>query len=110
MTVVSRLHPSYLTFNLHELRSHIAIDVVEQKARSIRDRIQVTGVSKSLLNPFLTEDENIEMLTRVETRAYFSNLLRAKLGHSDLQALEEVLFQIVYPSGTRCNTKGEAGG
>ena len=49
-------------------------------------------------NPFWTEEENIEMATRVLVRGDFSNLLGNSLLLPDLEALEKVLFGVVYPS------------
>jgi len=49
-------------------------------------------------NPFWTEEENIEMTVRVLVRKDFSDLLGNILSLSDLGALEDTLFHVVYPS------------
>ena len=49
-------------------------------------------------NPFWTEEENIEMATRILVRGDFSDLLCSSLPLPDLEALKRVLFGVVYPS------------
>jgi hypothetical protein len=49
-------------------------------------------------NPFWTEEENIEMATRVLVRDDFPDLLGGSLPLPDLEALKRVLLGVVYPS------------
>ena len=53
-------------------------------------------------NPFWTETENVEMMTRTFVRPDFSNLVGTVTGLSlsELQELDEVLFDILYPTLT----------
>lgn len=59
---------------------------------------RVTRLHEDYKNPFWTEDENIEMATRVLVRGDFSDLLGNSLLLPDLKALERALFGVVYPS------------
>ena len=55
-------------------------------------------IHESYRNPFWTEDENIEMATRVMVRDGFSDLMGKRLSNQDLKSLERVLFGVVYPT------------
>jgi hypothetical protein len=55
--------------------------------------------------PFLSEDQNVEMLTRVLVRDKFSELLSRRLKRSILDDLESVFFNVLYPTYT--NKRGE---
>jgi hypothetical protein len=48
-------------------------------------------------NPFWTLEENVEMVTRSMVRDGFSDLLGTKVSSDNLEALEGVLFDIIYP-------------
>ena len=59
--------------------------------------IQVTQFSQNYGNPYWPEEANIEMNIRVLVRSDFSHLFKKSLSSPDLDALEWVLFGIVYP-------------
>lgn len=63
-----------------------------------RGMIQLTRCHEDFRNPFWTEEENIEMATRVMVLQAFSDLLGNSLSLSDLEALEKVMFGVLYPS------------
>ena len=58
----------------------------------------MTRIHETYRNPFWTEDENIEMGTRVMVRDDFSNLVGKRLSNQDLKSLEKVLFGVIYPT------------
>jgi hypothetical protein len=72
--------------------------VVEEKAKLYRDMARGPRFNKRYKNPFWTEEENIEMATRILVREDFCSLLGDSLPLSDLEELKRVLFGIVYPS------------
>jgi hypothetical protein len=74
-----------------------AIPAVEEKAKSYRGMVQLTQLHRDYATPFWTEEENIEMATRVLLRGDFSDLLGNSLLLPDLEALEWALFGVVYP-------------
>ncbi|KIW69880.1 hypothetical protein PV04_02199 [Phialophora macrospora] len=72
------------------------ITAIEEKAKHYRGMARLAPAGYK--NPFWTEEENVEMAVRVLMKRNFSDLLRTSLSAPDLQALERVLFSIVYPS------------
>ncbi|OBT57412.1 hypothetical protein VE04_02573 [Pseudogymnoascus sp. 24MN13] len=84
------------------------INEIEQKARLLRDKLQNPSYLKTFANLFLpknamirhplwSDKENIEMQTRFHTRIVFPGLVE-KLGQEEEDELDEVLFNIAYPS------------
>ncbi|KFY72462.1 hypothetical protein V499_07421 [Pseudogymnoascus sp. VKM F-103] len=84
------------------------INEIEQKARLLRDKLQNSSYLKTFANLFLpknamirhplwSDKENIEMQTRFHTRIVFPGLVE-KLGQEEEDELDEVLFNIAYPS------------
>lgn len=57
-------------------------------------------ITKQRMSPFLTGEENIERATRALVRRDFHDILGASLKREDRDALEQVLFDIVYPCTT----------
>ena len=74
------------------------ITVIEEKARLCKNMVRMMRIYETYRNPFWTEDENIEMTTRVMIRDDFSNLVGKRLSNQDLKSLERVLFGVVYPT------------
>ena len=76
-----------------------AIPAIEQHARFHRDMARATRLHEAYKNPFWTEDENIEMATRVLALQDFSGLLKnSSLRSEELESLKKILFGVVYPS------------
>jgi hypothetical protein len=67
--------------------------------------IRITQMHSKYRKPFLSEDQNVEMLTRVLVRDKFSELLSRRLKRSILDDLESVFFNVLYPTYT--NKRGE---
>jgi hypothetical protein len=80
---------------------------VEEKAKLYKDMARGPRYYESYKIPFWTEDENIEMITRILVQKDFSSLLGNSLSLSDLEELKRVLFGIVYPS-FGCTQVGKA--
>jgi len=72
--------------------------VIEEKAKLYRDMVRVIRLYEDCINPFWPEEAKIEMNTRVLVQRDFSDLLGNNLPRTDLEALERVLFSVVYPS------------
>jgi hypothetical protein len=79
------------------LSNAIGIPEVELKAKLCRKVVEIPDLATGCENPFLTEDEILEMRTRITVRVTFSDALSGKLSSPDLKALENVLFDLVYP-------------
>lgn len=75
-----------------------AISAVEERARSCKDVIREMKFYEAYKNPFWTEDENIEMATRVMIEGEFSSLVGKRLPRPDVKSLKKVLFGVVYPT------------
>lgn len=60
--------------------------------------LQRTQSYEKQVNPFWTESENIQMLTRMYLREDLEKLLGDQLPGETVQELKEVLFNIVYPT------------
>jgi hypothetical protein len=73
----------------------LAIPAVEEKAKLYKD---MARYYESYKIPVWTEEQNIEMITRILVRKDFSSLLGNSLSLPDLEELKRVLFGIVYPS------------
>jgi hypothetical protein len=71
---------------------------VEEKAKLYKDMARGLRDYESYKIPFWTEEENVEMITRILVRKDFSRLLGSSLSPPDLEELKRVLFGIVYPS------------
>ena len=80
---------------------------MEEKAKLYKDMARGLRYYESYKIPFWTEEENIEMITRILVRKDFSTLLGNSLSLSDLEELKRVLFGIVYPS-FGCTQVGKA--
>jgi hypothetical protein len=76
----------------------VAIPAIEEKAMLYRDMARMTRFYEEYENPFWTVEENIEMAVRVAVRGDITDLLSKSLSLPDLQALETVLFDMVYPT------------
>lgn len=74
------------------------ITVIEENARLCKNMVRMMRIYETYRNPFWTEDENVEMTTRVMIRDDFSNLVGKRLSNQDLKSLERVLFGVVYPT------------
>jgi hypothetical protein len=71
--------------------------MVEEKARFCKDVAWTTRFFEEYKNPFWTLEENVEMVTRSMVRDGFLDLVGTKLSSKNLEALEAVLFDIIYP-------------
>jgi hypothetical protein len=71
--------------------------IVEENARFCRDLARTTGFFEEYRIPFWNLEENVEMVTRSMVRDGFSDLKGAKVSSVDWEALEGVLFDIIYP-------------
>jgi hypothetical protein len=71
---------------------------VEEKAKLYKGMARGLRDYESYKIPVWTEEENIEMITRILVRKDFSRLLGNSLSPPDLEELKRVLFGIVYPS------------
>jgi len=60
--------------------------------------LQVTQCYAKWTNPFWTDNQNLEMLTRVYVRDRLEDLLGDRLPSETLQELKEVMFNIIYPT------------
>ena len=60
--------------------------------------LRVARSHREFTNPFWTEVQNVEMLTRVLVRNDVEELLGDRLPSTTLQELKEVMFNIVYPT------------
>jgi len=56
---------------------------------------------EELESPFLKVEEKIELLNRIMVRSRFMEVLSGKLEPPFLKALENVFFEIVYPTPTQ---------
>ena len=45
-------------------------------------------------------EENIEMITRCMVRSSFADLMGSKLSARELEELEKVIFEVVYPTSS----------
>ena len=68
------------------------------KAKSHRDTLRATRLYEAFKNPFWTEEENVEMSTRVLVLRDFPGLLGNSFPVSDLEELKNVLFGVIYPT------------
>jgi hypothetical protein len=50
--------------------------------------------------PYWKMEENIEMITRCMVRGSFADLMGSKLSTRELEGLEKVIFEIVYPTSS----------
>lgn len=60
--------------------------------------LQVTQSHTKWTNPLWTDNQNVEMLTRVYVREDIEELLGDRLPGETLQELKEVMFNILYPT------------
>lgn len=67
--------------------------------------MQMTRGHKEYQNPFWTEEDNLEMATRILVQREFSNLLNDSVSFQDLAALENVFFCTLYPTDHERNRK-----
>lgn len=54
---------------------------------------------EEIKNPFWKMEENIEMITRCMVRDGFADLMASKLSAGEVDLLEKVLFDVIYPTG-----------
>jgi len=88
-----------ITLRIIRLLIHYpAISAIKEKTKLYRGMARMTRFHEGYKNPFWTEEENIEMTTRVLVRHDFSDLLGSSLSRPDLEALGGVLFGVVYPT------------
>ncbi|KFZ00006.1 hypothetical protein V498_00358 [Pseudogymnoascus sp. VKM F-4517 (FW-2822)] len=84
------------------------INEVEKKARLLRDKLQSLSYARTfvdlflpedamILHPFWSDEQHTEMHTRFHTRIVFPSLITT-LEDEEKVKLEEVLFDIAYPS------------
>jgi hypothetical protein len=59
---------------------------------------RISRFYKDHANPLWTVEENVEMAVRILLRRDFSKILGGRIASPDLEALEKVLFDTVYPS------------
>jgi len=55
---------------------------------------------EEIRNPCWKMEENIEMITRCMVRDGFADLMSSKVSAREFEGLEEVLFEIVYPTAS----------
>jgi hypothetical protein len=63
--------------------------------------LQVTQMHQQWSNPFWTESQNIEMLTRVKMREDVEELFSDQLPGEALDELKDEVFNIIYPTYAR---------
>ncbi|KAK3940284.1 hypothetical protein QBC46DRAFT_385771 [Diplogelasinospora grovesii] len=99
---VARLIMSnYLAFQHAGYIRDCGIDEVEQLARKVQVDIVKNRrhqESRGGLLAMLSEDERIEVLTRVQIRQKFAEILGDKLGRVTVEALKEAVFGFAYPT------------
>ena len=71
---------------------------IEQRAKLVTGMLQATWSHMQWSNPIWTEDENIEILTRVYVRKDFEELLGKQLPSVVLQELKDIMFTLIYPT------------
>lgn len=74
------------------------LDKLQEKAKLVTTMLKETRSHKKWDNPLWTDNQNIEMLTRVFVREDIGELLGDQLPSGTLQELKEVIFNIVYPT------------
>jgi len=74
-----------------------AVTTIQEKARFFKDQARTKPLREEYKIPFYTQEENIEIYTRSMTRQSLKDLYSEILASSDMQALERVIFDIVYP-------------
>jgi hypothetical protein len=77
----------------------VGIDEIEQLARNHQLKILKEGVQdREAGSSILTEEERIELLTRIRVRLTFVKALSGKLELSLVKDLKNVFFGIVFPT------------
>jgi hypothetical protein len=74
------------------------IEALEKQAKMVIDMFRATRIHMQFRNPIWTENQNIEMLTRVYVRKHLEELLGKQLLSVALQELEDVMFTLIYPT------------
>jgi hypothetical protein len=74
--------------------------MVEENAKLCKDMARSMASMEELRNPFWKPEENIEMLTRYMVRDGFADLVGTKVSAGELEALEEALFNVIYPTAS----------
>jgi hypothetical protein len=73
--------------------------MVEAKARLYREIMQAAAVPEEYRhNPIWSEDQNVEMAVRVLVRRELPEILSGCISTADLMSLDEVFFDIIYPT------------
>lgn len=77
------------------------LDILQERARLATTIFQVTRNYEKWTKPFWTDNQNVEIFTRLCVREDVDELLGDRLPSETLQELKEVLFNIVYPTYAR---------
>ena len=60
--------------------------------------METGGFPEEYRNPFWPEEANVEMAVRVLVRGELSQVMGESILESDLVSLDDVLFNIIYPT------------
>jgi len=74
--------------------------MIEENAKLCKDMARSMASMEELRNPFWKPEENIEMLTRCMFRDGFADMVETKVSAGELEALEEALFDVIYPTAS----------
>jgi hypothetical protein len=78
-------------------KRNTGILVIEKRAQLYRVASQI-GIPKLYQNPFWAQHENAEMAVRALVRDELPDLLGRSISALEMKPLDEVLFDIVYPT------------
>jgi hypothetical protein len=74
--------------------------MIEENAKFCKDIARSMAFLQELRNPVWKPEENIEMFTRCMVREGFADLMGTKVSAGELEAFEEVLFDVIYPTAS----------
>jgi hypothetical protein len=74
------------------------IEALEKQAKMVADMFRARRTHMQFRNPIWTDDENLEMLTRIYVRDHLEQLLGKQLPSVALQELGDVMFTLIYPT------------
>jgi len=76
----------------------LGILIIEENAKFCKDMARSMPYLEEIRNPCWKMEENIEMITRCMVRNGFADLMGSKMSARELEVLEQVFFEVLYPT------------